>query len=292
MNIKKEILQQKVQNLTINCNNKRNDNDNILLGKKRKIIHLFEIDNPIKIKYIYDKEEKYNCKIKKELNGANIGEIKVKEEPVNNSINDNESIKKKNNKINNNDENEIIYKLIQKCAFNFIYDKIVKQSFSYNNELDEEILKIIHNKGYYNVRYSLSVIKKNKFKEINEIKKEKDDSSDFNTEEEEKKNEKELSNPLEYHYNFMNDFYYRYKYLNTNKNIQNYVCCDEKCNAMAILNLKDKKFNVIKKHSIHHKNHSFYYDVLPVKFMKKKKLNHLHIKKNDYNEKYHLEWFK
>ena len=114
-----------------------------------------------------------------------------------------------------------------------------------------------------------------------------------NEPESDKKSEKEnKKNPTEFHYNLLNDFYYRYKCINMKNNIQKYVCCAKDCNGLAELNLDEKKFDIIQNHSISPKFHIKYNDDKPVKFMKKRKLEEMHIKQNDNNDKFHMEWFK
>ena len=112
------------------------------------------------------------------------------------------------------------------------------------------------------------------------IKKEKSDEKDEN------------AAPIEYHYFLINNFYCRYKCYNVKKKIQQYYCCVAECNGMGELNIEEKEFYVIKKHSISVKNHPNFNDDKPVKFMRNRKLQQLHIKKNDDNKNYHLEWFK
>ena len=103
------------------------------------------------------------------------------------------------------------------------------------------------------------------------------------------KNNSELN---EYHYQFENNFYHRYKSFKNLDGIQNYICCDPKCKATAILYIKEKKFTVINSHTVHLKEHVNFNEDRPVYFMKTRKLDEVHIKKNTHNDKYHLEWFK
>ena len=70
-------------------------------------------------------------------------------------------------------------------------------------------------------------------------------------------------------------------------NIQKYVCCAKDCNGLAELNLDEKKFDIIQNHSISPKFHIKYNDDKPIKFMKKRKLEEMHIKQNDNNGKFH-----
>ena len=61
---------------------------------------------------------------------------------------------------------------------------------------------------------------------------------------------------------------------------------------MDLQSLKERKFSVIQKHSLSQRDHLLFNDDKPIYFMKSRKLEEVHIKKNNNNDKYHLEWFK
>ena len=63
----------------------------------------------------------------------------------------------------------------------------------------------------------------------------------------------------------------------------------KECNCQAELNTKEKKFVIIQKHSISQEKHS-YNGKIP-KFMKMKNFKEMHLKINDNNDCYHMEWF-
>ena len=262
---KNKLLDESVIHLSDENSNNANNDDNLIINKNN-------INNKHDI-------------------GINTNEEEAKYD-YNEYINNSNEYNKNNI---NNDENRSIIKLLEKCVFNFIYDKVISNSFSDNNILDKEIMDIIKIKGYSNVKSSLNIMKKNNFSKIDIKEKELDNYFNNNniSSEDEKNIEKDIiKNPQEYHYNIINDFYYRYKFLSVKKNIQKYICCVNECNGLAELNIEEKKFNVIQKHTISPKNHPNFNDDRPIKFMKKRKLEEIHIKKNDNNEKYHMEWFK
>ena len=248
--------------------NKEEEKDKTLLGKKRERPHLFEIDNSIKINYISDIIKTSEIYFDKD-NNSNL----VNNEGIN-----------ENSDSSNNEVDEAILKLLESCAFKCLYEKIISKSFNSDNDLDRKIREIIKAKGFSNVVATLKYYKKNQI--LSSKVKEKINN---NESESDKKSEK---NPKEFHYNLLNDFYYRYKCINMKNNIQKYVCCAKDCNGLAELNLDEKKFGIIQNHSISPKFHIKYNDDKPIKFMKKRKLEEMHIKKNDNNDKFHMEWFK
>jgi hypothetical protein len=304
------------------------------LGRKRQRTALFEIDNSIEVNY-FGKEliEQNNIKGNEKVpldHQPNIIKNKLMEDSVinisdenshNNTDNDendknndkkysksenskNEEEAKYDNMENDdnefnmkniNNENNTIFKLLEKCAFKYLYEKIKSKSFSENNALDKEIIKIINDKGYSNVKSSLFFLKNNNFSNIST-----NDNNPMNNSlnniktEEEKNSEKKVNdkNPQEYHYNIINNFYYRYKFLCAKKKLQKYICCADECNGQAELDLEEKKFNIIKKHTISPKNHPTFNEDKSIKFMKRRKLEEIHIKQNENNELFHMEWFK
>ena len=259
--IKNEIFQEMLKkdnnsfNSKENQNLERSSNENFL-GKKR-------LKSPLKkLNEIKDKKE--NIIEKDNINSKNDNEIQDKEKEKN-----------KEENANNSENSSSIYNLLEKHVFNYLYDKIMKESLSNNNELEKQLKKLIAEKGFSNVKSSLINIKKEKeqkLKNNNQI-----------------KNNSELN---EYHYQFENNFYHRYKSFKNLDGIQNYICCDPKCKATAILYIKEKKFTVINSHTVHLKEHVNFNEDRPVYFMKTRKLDEVHIKKNAHNDKYHLEWFK
>ena len=260
-----------------------------------------------KIKNIHSDEINQKGKIKKNkvINKNELNEQYDNNDNDNDNDNDNyeyENINTNNqNKIIN--ENNTIIKLLEKSVINFIYEKVLTKSLSDNNDLDKDIMDIIKEKGYSNVESCLNnyiknnIISKNYNEKGKEGKKSKKTNKDNNNSlnnriKKEKLDEKENNkNPDEYHYYLINKFYHRYKCINIIKNVQQYSCCVEECNGFAELNVEEKKFCEIHKHSISDKRHPNFNDDKPVKFMKKRNLKHLHIKKNNNNEKYHMEWF-
>ena len=251
--------------------NKEKEKDKTLLGKKRERSHLFEIDNSIKINYISDI----------------IKTSEIYSNKDNNNLDENETINE-NSDSGNNEVDETILKLLENCIFNSLYEKIISKSFNSDSNLDRKIREIIKIKGFSNVKATLKYYRKNQI--LSDKEKEKVSN---NEPEIDKKDEKESTKiPKEFHYNLLNDFYYRYRCINMKDNIQKYVCCAKDCNGLAELNLDDKKFDIIQKHSISPKLHIKYNDDKPIKFMKKRKLEEMHIKKNDNNDKFHMEWFK
>ena len=252
--------------------NKEKEKDKTLLGKKRERSHLFEIDNSIKINYISDIIKTSEIYFDKDKN---------------NNLDNNEGVNE-NSDSGNNKVDETILKLLESCAFKCLYEKIISKSFNNDNDLDRKIREIIKTKGFSNVVATLKYYKKNQI--LSSKVKEKINN---NEPESDKKSEKESKkNPKEFHYNLLNDFYYRYKCINMKNNIQKYVCCAKDCNGLAELNLDEKKFGIIQDHSISPKFHIKFNDDKPIKFMKKRKLEEMHIKKNDNNDKFHMEWFK
>ena len=73
--------------------------------------------------------------------------------------------------------------------------------------------------------------------------------------------------------------------------IQTYKCCDKSCKGLGKLNIKERKFEIIQSHTIPPKVHLSFNDDRPVFFMNSRKLDEVHIKRNENNDKYHLEWF-
>jgi hypothetical protein len=265
---KQNLTKLKKETIVLKDSDSEEDNkykNKTLLGKKRKRTTLLDIDHSIK----------FNC----------INEITRTPEICFNKYRNNNFYKDElvhRNTFDDNDDLERnIIKSIENCALNCIYEKLITKSFSSGIELDRKIMEIIKTRGYSNVKSSLNNFRKSHILSIKEI--EKDNNNEIEID---KKNQKE------FHYNAINDFYYRYKCINVKQNIQKYVCCAKDCNGLAELNLIEKKFVIIQKHSIPPKFHTKFNDDKPVKFMKKRKLEEIHIKRNDHNNKFHMEWFK
>ena len=237
-----------------------NSNNNIFLGKKR-------LKSPPK--ELINNENNKEREINKEKNVINNS----------NENKEKENEKEKDQKIKKNDVNSekssSIYDFLEKHIFDYLYEKVNEESLSNNNDLERQLKMLIADKGYSNVKSALNNIKKEKDKKENEM-----------------NSIKGKKEPNEYHYQFENNFCHRFKLLKITEGIQIYVCCDQKCQAHAKLNVKERKFNIIQKHTIQLKEHMTFNDDRPVYFMKTRKLDEVHIKRNDHNDKYHLEWFK
>ncbi len=246
-----------------NLSNDPNDNNNTknFLGKKR-------LKSPPED--LINKENNEEIKINQEKNVINNNTIENKGK---------ENEKEKEQKIIKNEINSekssSIYDFLEKHIFDYLYEKVNKESLSNNNELEKQLKMLIADKGYSNVKSALNNIKKEKDKKENEMNSIKDKKE-----------------PSEYHYQFENNFCHRFKLLKISEGIQIYVCCDQKCQAHAKLNVKERKFNIIQKHTVLLKEHISFNDDRPAYFMKTRKLDEVHIKRNDHNDKYHLEWFK
>ena len=265
--MKKEIYQEILTKTNINSQEPSNskekqiqekDSNNNFLGKKRSKTPPKEInENDTNKKKVTEKEK---------------GEKK-----------ENKENKKEKSKITNEEEKEkeknngepSLYHSIENFIFNYLYDKVMKESLSNDNELEKQLNILIAEKGYSCVKSSLSKIKNEKDKKENE-----------------NKHAKNKNEPNEFHYQFKNNFYHRYKSLKINDGFQSYICCDNDCKAYAKLNITERKFEIIQAHTIPSTEHINFNEDNPVKFMKSRKLDEVHIKKNDYNNKYHLEWFK
>ena len=112
-----------------------------------------------------------------------------------------------------------------------------------------------------------------------------------NIEKDKKSEEEKLKSryPKELHYNILGKFYYKYDYISNEENIQKYVCAKKGCDCLAELNTKEKKFIIIKEHSIPQEDHT-YNENIPI-IMKLKNFKEMHLKINDNNDYYHMEWF-
>ena len=174
--------------------------------------------------------------------------------------------------INNNGDSSL-GKMLEKYIFNYLYDKVMTKSLSDDSDLEKKINNFIKEKGYSKVKSSL----------IN-AKKEKEKKENINP----SVPRKELD---EIHYSLVNNFYHRFKSIKTKDGFQTYICCDRECKALAKLNIKERKFELIQSHTVALKDHLHFNDDRPVFFMKSRKLDEVHIKRNEHNEKYHLEWF-
>ena len=262
--IKNELFQEFIKkgndndfNSQENQNPEKSSTDNFL-GKKRLKSPSNDLNN------IKEKNENI---IENNKNEIIENEIQEKEKEKDNNKEEN---------INNQKNSSSIYDVLEKHIFNYLYDKIMKESLSNSNDLEKQLKELISEVGFSNVKSSLINIKKEKDKKLNEN----------------KNILKNDSEPNEFHYQFDNNFYHRYKSFKIIDGIQNYICCDIKCKAAAILNIKEKKFTVIKNHTVNLKEHINFSEDRPVYFMKTRKLDEVHIKKNTHNDKYHLEWFK
>ena len=231
------------------------DSEKNFLGKKRAKEHSKDSNNSIKSNSNESKKEK-------EKNIINDNDIN-KELKVQNDV---------SNIINN--ENTSLGNSLEKLIFNCLYEKVMNKSLSDESELEKIILDFIKRNGYSNVKSSLNYVKKEKERKDNIM--------------QPTKNKKELD---EYHYHYLNNFHYRYKSLNTKDGIQTYICCDKTCKGLGKLNIKERKFEIIQSHTVSPKVHLAFNDDRPVFFMNSRKLDEVHIKRNENNDKYHLEWF-
>ena len=221
-------------------------------------------------------------KEKEEENYSNNIFLGKKREKISSNSLDNQrksnSVEKKEEEIKNksdinNNEDTSLGKMLEKHIFNYLYEKIMTKSLSEDSDLEKKINNFIKEKGYSKVKSSL----------IN-AKKEKEKKENINP----SVQKKELD---EIHYSFVNNFYHRFKSIKTKDGFQTYICCDKECKGLAKLNIKERKFEVIQSHTVPLKDHLHFNDDRPVFFMKSRKLDEVHIKKNEHNEKYHLEWF-
>ena len=250
--------------------NQNSDEDNEyknkkFLARKRERPPFFNNHHSIKFDYINEISKKPDFYLSKE-NHNNFYKTEFIDE---------------NNFCDNDDLERTIIKSIENCALNCIYEKIITKSFSSGIKLDRKIMEIIKTRGYSNVKSSLINFRRSQI--LSRGEEEKDNYFEIG-------NEKRIQK--EFHYNVINDFYYRYKCINIRQNIQKYVCCGKDCNGFAELNLSEKKFVIIQKHSIPTKFHTKFNDDKPIKLMKKRKLEEIHIKINDHNDNFHMEWFK
>ena len=174
----------------------------------------------------------------------------------------------------NINEDSSLGKLLEKHIFNYLYEKIMTKSLSNESDLEKKINNFIREKGYSKVKSSLINVKKEKEKKENL--------------EPSVQKMKELD---EIHYLFINNFYHRFKSIKTKDGFQTYICCDKECKGLAKLNIKERKFEILQSHTVSLKDHLHFNDDRPVFFMKSRKLDEVHIKRNEHNDKYHLEWF-
>ena len=187
---------------------------------------------------------------------------------------ENKEVKLYNKSDININEDSSLGKLLEKHIFNYLYEKIMTKSLSNESDLEKKINNFIREKGYSKVKSSLINVKKEKEKKENL--------------EPSVQKMKELD---EIHYLFINNFYHRFKSIKTKDGFQTYICCDKECKGLAKLNIKERKFEILQSHTVSLKDHLHFNDDRPVFFMKSRKLDEVHIKKNEHNDKYHLEWF-
>ena len=187
---------------------------------------------------------------------------------------ENKEVKLYNKSDININEDSSLGKLLEKHIFNYLYEKIMTKSLSNESDLEKKINNFIREKGYSKVKSSLINVKKEKEKKENL--------------EPSVQKMKELD---EIHYLFINNFYHRFKSIKTKDGFQTYICCDKECKGLAKLNIKERKFEILQSHTVSLKDHLHFNDDRPVFFMKSRKLDEVHIKRNEHNDKYHLEWF-
>ena len=229
-----------------------------------------KIDN---INYIYD--DKDNNLLGKKRYRDNLSEKKNSLES--NSLYNNEEKEKEKDKNSNIEEKNKL-------------NSSPNQSFDKSNNSSQK-----NNSKNNNIKRKKKKIKKKKkilFKNKNNNEILKKDTNKNKEEEDKKADQKEKLKsryPKELHYNIIEKFYYKYDYISNEANIQKYVCAMKECNCQAELNTKEKKFVIIQKHSISQEKHS-YNGKIP-KFMKMKNFKEMHLKINDNNDCYHMEWF-
>ena len=258
-----DLFKDLIQNKTNNLQNIFNPRENEQLQEK------YKEENSINNKNFLGK--------KREKSPSNSSERPKKSQS--NDKKENEKEKKEEPKIKsdlNNSADSSLGKMLEMHIFNYLYDKIMNKSLSNESELEKKIIEFINEKGYSNVKSSLINIKKEKEKE----KKENVNPS-----------VQKMKQLDEIHYLFVNNFYQRFKSIKTKDGFQTYVCCDKNCKGSAKLNIKERKFEIVKPHSVTQKEHLQFIDDRPIFFMKSRNLVEAHIKRNEHNDKYHLEWF-
>ena len=292
-------------------------NEYNLLGRKRHRENMFSISDPIEVEYLHNAEEKEN-RNREELKKYSLSVDRNKKKSLSNKKNNNnimhkndiQIIEEEKYDINDNSDSESdnkyifnfnnkkdkeIFKLILKCAYELLYRKINNKSFSNNNNLDKEIIAMINTEGYSTIIKMINSIKTGihsltNENELNSKELELSEKDSYSYIDENEIKHEEYKDD-EFHYNIINNSYYRYNLVNTEDNYQRYACSLNGCNCIAMLNIEQRKFEIIKNHSKSPDQHTDFKDVSPVKFMRKKKLEQIHIKKNRDNISYHLEWF-
>ena len=301
------------------------ENDYKLLGRKRNRENIFEISNLIEVNYLNngkEKAKKNNDEIKEF--DMNIHRKRTRK----NSISNSNSSKRSNHSIVHNNDIQIIeeekydinentdseyenkyifnfnnkkdkerFKLIHKYAYGLLYEKINSKSYSNNNNnLDRGIKAMINNEGYKNIKKMIENIKRN----IPSLPNENQNEENEDIFKEPKKNKNNIKEGInikkeekiedEFHYNRINNTFYKYNLVSTEGNIQSYVCSLNACKCIAIINKERKEFKIIQKHTILPEQHENFKKKFPVVFMIRNNWKQIHIKKNNENNNYHLDW--
>ena len=301
------------------------ENDYKLLGRKRNRENIFEISNLIEVNYLNngkEKAKKNNDEIKEF--DMNIHRKRTRK----NSISNSNSSKRSNHSIVHNNDIQIIeeekydinentdseyenkyifnfnnkkdkerFKLIHKYAYGLLYEKINSKSYSNNNNnLDRGINAMINNEGYKNIKKMIENIKRS----IPSLPNENQNEENKDIFKEPKKNKNNIKEGInikkeekiedEFHYNRINNIFYKYNLVSTEGNIQSYVCSLNACKCIAIINKERKEFKIIQKHTILPEQHENFKKTFPVVFMIRNNWKQIHIKKNNENNNYHLDW--
>ena len=261
------------------------DIEKIITEKLSEALNDFLKDKKNNIQSLFNSKETSNTQIEqneKEKVPDNNFLGKKREKTFSNSLDrpkksnslENKEVKLYNKSDININEDSSLGKLLEKHIFNYLYEKIMTKSLSNESDLEKKINNFIREKGYSKVKSSLINVKKEKEKKENL--------------EPSVQKMKELD---EIHYLFINNFYHRFKSIKTKDGFQTYICCDKECKGLAKLNIKERKFEILQSHTVSLKDHLHFNDDRPVFFMKSRKLDEVHIKRNEHNDKYHLEWF-
>ena len=261
------------------------DIEKIITEKLSEALNDFLKDKKNNIQSLFNSKETSNTQVEqneKEKVPDNNFLGKKREKTFSNSLDrpkksnslENKEVKLYNKSDININEDSSLGKLLEKHIFNYLYEKIMTKSLSNESDLEKKINNFIREKGYSKVKSSLINVKKEKEKKENL--------------EPSVQKMKELD---EIHYLFINNFYHRFKSIKTKDGFQTYICCDKECKGLAKLNIKERKFEILQSHTVSLKDHLHFNDDRPVFFMKSRKLDEVHIKRNEHNDKYHLEWF-
>ena len=261
------------------------DIEKIITEKLSEALNDFLKDKKNNFQSLFNPKENNNKQIEQNINEKVPDDKflgKKREKTFSNSLDrpkKSNSLEKMEDKLHNKsdiniNEDSSLGKLLEKHIFNYLYEKIMTKSLSNESDLEKKINNFIREKGYSKVKSSLINVKKEKEKKENL--------------EPSVQKMKELD---EIHYLFVNNFYHRFRSINTKDGFQTYICCDKECKGLAKLNIKERKFEILQSHTVSLKDHLHFNDDRPVFFMKSRKLDEVHIKRNEHNDKYHLEWF-